>query len=148
MHKYGYSPENIDEKFLKAAKIKGGKTFEPLSSQKTKQNGRKYYFNTSYDAGFPDIRTCIKKHVSNYFRKAVFKSQSVEPTKNLKEHLTPHQFVRQGDNSHNNSNDSPERNQEALGCWKCGCCGIARKNKELAIYLPVRSDGRNTTFRS
>ena len=58
--KCGYSSDNIDSKFIRAAKVKRSKTLKP-NKKVQKQNGkRKYYFNTSYDPEFPNIRACIK----------------------------------------------------------------------------------------
>ena len=58
----GYSSDNIDFNFIRAAKVKGSKTLKP-NKKVQKQNGKRtYYFSTSYDPEFPYIRACIKKH--------------------------------------------------------------------------------------
>ena len=99
--KYGYSSDNIDSNFIRAAKVKRSKTLKP-NKKVQKQNGkRKYYFSTSYDPEFPNIRACIKKHekilgedpeLKELFSKGCFRVTERRGHKNLKERLAPSSF--------------------------------------------------------
>ena len=91
--KCGYSSDNIDSNFIRPAKVKRSKTLKP-NKKVQKQNGkRKYYFSTSYDPEFPNIRACIKKHekileedpeLKELFLRAALGSQNEEAIKILK----------------------------------------------------------------
>ena len=99
--KCGYSSDNIDSNFIRAAKVKRSKTLKP-NRKVQKQNGKsKYYVSRSYDPEFPNIRACIKKHekilekdpeLKELFPKGSFRLTERRGHKNLKEHLAPSRF--------------------------------------------------------
>ena len=54
--KCGYSSDNIDSNFIRAAKVKRSKTLKSNKKEQKQNEKRVYYFSTSYDPEFPNIR--------------------------------------------------------------------------------------------
>ena len=99
--KCGYSSDNIDSNFIRAAKVKRSKTLKSNKKVQKQNEKRVYYFSTSYDPEFPNIRECIKKHekildedpeMKELFPKGCFRVTERRGHKNLKEHLAPSRF--------------------------------------------------------
>ena len=57
-----YASENIDRKFLKAAKIKREKPIAPEKQKPLETSSREYYFVTDFNPEFLNIRKYLEKH--------------------------------------------------------------------------------------
>ena len=127
--KCAYSQNNIDSNFIRAAKVKRSKTLKP-NKKVQKQNGKRtYYFSTSYDPDFPDIKACIKKHekileedpeLKELFPKGCFRVTERRDHKNLKKHMAPSRFKWEGCPGVEPEQDSLDGRTGEVGCWKCG----------------------------
>ena len=152
--KCGYTSENIDRKFLKAAKLKKEKTIAPEKQKPPETSSREYYFVTDYDPEFPNIRKYLKKHrhildkdpeCRVLFPKGSLKVTERKRAKNFKELLAPSMFKRKG---------TETREREILdgkGCYKCGKCGTNNKGRKRAsgvVNCGVLSEGNKFSSNS
>ena len=133
--KCGYASENIDGKFLKAAKIKREKTIAPEKQKPLETSSREYYFVTDYDPEFPKIRKYFKKHrhildkdpeCRVLFPKGSFKVTEPRGHKNLEELLAPSRLKRKG------AETRERETLEGKGCYKCGKCRTNNKGRKRA----------------
>ena len=110
-----------------------------------KQNGKRtYYFSTSYDPEFLNIRACIKKHekivqedpeLKELFPNGCFSVTERRGHKNLKEHLATSRFKWEGCPRVEPEQDSSDGGTGEVGCWKCGECGTNVQGRKRANSL-------------
>ena len=103
-----------------------------------------YYFSTSYDPEFPNIRECIKKHekileedpeMKELFPKGCFRVTERRGHKNLTEHLVPSRFKWEECPGVEPEQDSSDGGIGEAGCWKCGECGTSVQGRKRANNL-------------
>ena len=135
-----YSPELIDNKFIKVAKHKLKGVLKTTRRQKV-QKGRKINFVTGYDPTFPDIPKAIRasKHIlkadeecNQVFLRECFRDAYERTHKNIKEMVAPSRIAIQEDSS--NKENSISRNTQRK-CSKCGRFGTAARGRKRAIDL-------------
>ena len=142
--KCGYSSDNIDSNFIRAANVKRSKTLKSNKKVQKQNEKRVHYFSTSYDPEFPNTRECIKKHekileedpeMKRLFPKGCFRVTERRGHKNLKEHLAPSRFKWEGCSREEPEQDSLDGGIGEAGCWKCGECGTSVQGRKRANNL-------------
>ena len=138
----GYSPELIDKKIVKVAKLKR-KDLLKTARKKIVQKGRQINFVTGYDPTFSDIRKAIRasEHIlradekcNQVFPRGCFRVAYKKTHKNIKEMVAPSRIAIQEDSS--NKHNSTFRNTQGK-CSKCGRCGTATSGKKGQLTYTI-----------